>query len=81
MKGESENQDLTTAGLTAGSDDNRHFPYTEEERLQRDRVNILAALKLTNGKISGKQGAAELLGIKPTTLASRMNALGIAKSK
>jgi PAS domain S-box-containing protein len=81
MKGESENQDLTTAGSTAESDDNQPFPYTEEERLQRDRMNILAALKLTNGKISGKQGAAELLGIKPTTLASRMNALGIAKSK
>lgn len=81
MKGESENQDLTTAGSTAESDDNQPFPYTEEERLQRDRMNILAALKFTNGKISGKQGAAELLGIKPTTLASRMNALGIAKSK
>jgi formate hydrogenlyase transcriptional activator len=81
MKGESENQDLTTAGSTAESDDNQPFPYTEEERLQRDRMNILAALKFTNGKISGKQGAAKLLGIKPTTLASRMNALGIAKSK
>jgi formate hydrogenlyase transcriptional activator len=81
MKGEPESLDLTTAGLTAGSDDNQSFPYTEEERLQRDRVNILAALKVANGKISGKQGAAELLGIKPTTLASRMNALGIEKSK
>ena len=55
-------------------------PYTEQERLQRDRINIRAALKVTNGKISGKQGAAELLGIKPTTLVSRMNSLGIEKS-
>jgi DNA-binding NtrC family response regulator len=81
MEGEPENLNLTTASLTAGSDDIQSFPYTEEERLKRDRTNLLAALKLTNGKISGKEGAAELLGIKPTTLASRMNALGIEKSK
>lgn len=57
------------------------FPYTEQQRLERDRINILAALKITYGKISGKQGAAELLGIKPTTLASRMTSFGIDKSK
>ena len=55
-------------------------PYTEQERLQRDRINIRTALKVTNGKISGKQGAAVLLGIKLTTLVSRMNSLGIEKS-
>jgi hypothetical protein len=42
--------------------------------------NILVALKITNGKISGKGGVAELLGIKSITLTSRMNALGIEKS-
>lgn len=67
--------------LTIDSDNNQFFPYTEEERLKRDRANILAALKVTTGKISGKEGAAELLGIKPTTLASRMNSLGIEKSR
>jgi len=35
---------------------------------------------MTGGKVSGKEGAAELLGIKPTTLASRMASLGIEKS-
>jgi transcriptional regulator with GAF, ATPase, and Fis domain len=39
--------------------------------------NIRAALKATNGKVSGPGGAAALLGLKPTTLASRMKALGI----
>ena len=53
--------------------------YTETERLRRDRTNILAALQLTNGRVSGEDGAAELLGIKPTTLASRMKALGVKK--
>lgn len=39
--------------------------------------NIRAALKATNGKISGPGGAAELLQMKPTTLASRIKALEI----
>ena len=54
-------------------------PYDETERLARDRANILVALRVTNGKISGDGGAAALLGIKPTTLASRMKALGVEK--
>jgi DNA-binding NtrC family response regulator len=56
-----------------------NITFTETERLARDRANILTALQLTNGKMSGKDGAAELLGIKPTTLASRMKALGVEK--
>ncbi|MEN8207123.1 MAG: helix-turn-helix domain-containing protein [Pseudomonadota bacterium] len=47
--------------------------------MARDRGIIIAALRLTNGKISGKDGTAELLDIKPTTLASRMKSLGVEK--
>lgn len=36
-----------------------------------------AALKASNGKLFGKGGAAELLGLKPTTLASRLKRLDI----
>ncbi len=53
---------------------------TEPERIERDKENILNALKITNGKIYGSNGTANLLGIKPTTLASRMKKLGIEKS-
>jgi len=67
--------------VTAEIDLTSNLPYTEQERLARDRINILAALKFTNGKVSGKDGAAELLGIKPTTLASRMISLDIDKAK
>ena len=42
-----------------------------------EKAHIVAALKTTNGKVSGKGGAAELLGLKPTTLVSRMKKLGI----
>ena len=54
---------------------------SEEERKQSDRNNIISALEKTNGKVFGAGGAAELLGIKPTTLASRMKALGIQRDQ
>ena len=60
-------------------EDTPALPYNEAERQTRDRANILAALRLANGKISGQGGAAQLLGIKPTTLASRMKTLGVKK--
>ena len=42
--------------------------------------HIRFALSRANGKIHGKGGAAELLGINPSTLRSRMNKLGIKVS-
>ena len=53
---------------------------TESELKRRERESIVAALAEANGKISGPRGAAELLGMKPTTLTSRIKALGL-KSK
>jgi transcriptional regulator with GAF, ATPase, and Fis domain len=41
------------------------FPHTEAERLSRDHANIQAALRITNGKISGAEGAAELVNKSP----------------
>ncbi len=54
---------------------------TREELKRQERENIVQALRLTKGKIFGSDGAAVLLGMKPTTLASRIKALGIKKSK
>jgi len=45
---------------------------TESQRKERDRRNLINALKRCNGKVFGPSGAAEMLGIKPTTLASRI---------
>lgn len=50
---------------------------TEDARRARDRANILAALEACSGKVFGAGGAAELLGVKPTTLASRIKSLGL----
>ena len=52
---------------------------TVKEIVNIERENILRALKQTKWKISGKQGAAELLEIPPTTLASKIKALGIER--
>ena len=50
---------------------------TDAQIRQIEADNLLAALKAAKGKVSGPGGAAELLGLKPTTLASRIKALGI----
>jgi len=52
---------------------------TEVEMRRRVRANVVAALRLTGWRIYGEDGAAKLLGIKATTLASRMKNLGIKK--
>jgi transcriptional regulator with GAF, ATPase, and Fis domain len=51
---------------------------TSAELRDLERSNIQAALKACNGKVFGANGAAALLDIKPTTLASRIKALGLA---
>jgi len=46
---------------------------------ENEKEYILSVLKKSNGKIWGNGGAAELLQIPPTTLASKMKKLGIKK--
>ena len=50
---------------------------TRNELKRQERETIINALKQTNGRVSGPRGAAELLGMKPSTLASRISSLGI----
>src|SRR5216683_50047 len=50
---------------------------TRDELKRQERETIINALKQTNGKVSGPRGAAELLAMKPSTLASRISSLGI----
>lgn len=44
---------------------------------RHEHANLLAALEQTGGRISGPDGAAELLGLRPTTLASRVKKLAL----
>jgi PAS domain S-box-containing protein len=59
------------------SEDTRSDGATLDE-IQRS--HILAVLKRTGWRVSGKNGAAAILGMKPTTLESRMAKLGIKRA-
>jgi PAS domain S-box-containing protein len=52
----------------------------EREMRRIERANTIAALRKAGGKVYGRGGAAERLGIKPTTLIARMKKMGISKT-
>lgn len=52
---------------------------TEEEFRGKEKQNLIAALRYANWRVWGPDGAAALLGIKPSTLSYRMSAFGIVK--
>ncbi len=60
-------------------------PLQEEEKRgltmkENERRHILAVLKKTGWRVRGNGGAAEILDLPPSTLASRMKKLGIQRS-
>jgi DNA-binding NtrC family response regulator len=65
-----------TAGTTTASP-----MLTRDELKHLERESIARALEQTNGMVSGPGGAAELLELRPTTLASRIAALGLKRAK
>jgi PAS domain S-box-containing protein len=52
---------------------------TEKEMREFQKKNLLEALKQTSWRVSGPNGAAELLGVRPTTLADRIRTYGLRK--
>jgi formate hydrogenlyase transcriptional activator len=50
---------------------------TLDELKRQERETIINALIQANGRVSGARGAAELLGMKPSTLASRISSMSI----
>ena len=78
---------LTESNTPMGSDSRSsgrevtHAVIPEVEWRQRERQNIRTALELANGRIYGPDGAAALLGVKPTTLISRLKALGLRNAE
>ncbi|MEC7376317.1 MAG: sigma 54-interacting transcriptional regulator, partial [Pseudomonadota bacterium] len=56
----------------------RHFNgdlLTEQDLRDLEKQNLLRALKISGGRVFGEDGAAALLGVKPTTLTSRLKKL------
>lgn len=62
-----------------GDEPSKDSVLTEKELKALQKKNLILALKQANWRVSGKGGAAELLGIRPTTLSDRIRTLGIKK--
>ena len=54
---------------------------TDAEFRDREKENMIRALEAADWRISGSKGAAERLGVKPSTLAYRMSVFGIEKTR
>ena len=69
----------TPAVLEMNDTAQTEFFGTEPEIQRRERENLWIILQKTGWKIKGADGAAELLGIKPTTLISRIKKMGLTR--
>jgi transcriptional regulator with GAF, ATPase, and Fis domain len=59
--------------------DNKQFAPQSLKSVEKS--HIISVLENCNWKVRGSDGAAEILDLKPTTLESRMNKLGIKRPK
>ena len=69
---------VTFSGLEHGDEAEAAF-LTDAEIRRRERENLFVVLQKTDWKIKGVDGAAELLGLKPTTLISRIEKMGLQR--
>jgi DNA-binding NtrC family response regulator len=69
---------LTSFGPRNGDQAEPEF-LTESELRRRERENLFAVLQKADWRIKGVDGAAELLGVKPTTLSSRIEKMGLRR--
>ncbi len=67
--------------LSAITDRDEGEIMTESEFRELQKNNLLAALQQTDWKVSGPGGAAEVLGVKATTLADRIRSYGLKRSQ
>jgi formate hydrogenlyase transcriptional activator len=72
---------LSTSQTNTMPPDTPEVILTDREFRERERANLMKALQRADGRIYGEGGAADLLGINPTTLASRMRALKITPAR
>jgi PAS domain S-box-containing protein len=70
-------EEPTDSTVKKKSDTNRIF--TEEERLDHDRSNMIRALDAAGWRVSGPDGAAALIGLRPSTFTDRMKKYAISR--
>lgn len=77
---------MKSVHLHASALPNGHSSHTAEDPLviktidEQERELIIKTLRYCKGKVSGSNGAAELLGVPSTTLNAKIKRLGIKKS-
>ena len=71
-------QEIVATQTTHYGNENQNFVTDAEMKLQQ-RDNMRHALEYANWRISGEQGAAKLLGLKPSTLSDRMHSYDLQK--
>jgi transcriptional regulator with GAF, ATPase, and Fis domain len=72
---------VTAPGRIAAPTISQERILTDAEIRQLEKDNMVCALTKVNWKISSTGGAAELLGLNPNTLSSRMKSLGIERPR
>ncbi|WP_415327668.1 sigma 54-interacting transcriptional regulator [Chryseobacterium sp. MMS23-Vi53] len=68
------------ATITLKNSDNDTEIWQDKTIEENERIHILNVLNKCDGRIRGEQGAAKILGVPPTTLASKMLKLGIKRN-
>lgn len=71
----------TQQSQTATAREEQGNILTETAMRELEMKNIETALKKSSGRIYGRQGAANLLGLPPTTLTARIKKMGIRKEQ
>ena len=79
LPGTGSSVDATPFGPRDGDQGEPEY-LTESEMQRRRRENLFAVLQKAGWKIKGVGGAAELLGVKPTTLYTRIEKMGLRRS-
>ena len=71
-----------SAPVSADPDgDGKPALMTEQELLELQKNNLLAALAATGWRVSGPRGAAALVGLKPSTFTDRIKKFGIVRPR
>ena len=64
---------------TASTESSAAEVLTEKDMREFQKRNTISALRQSNWRVSGQGGAADILGVKPTTLADRIRTFGIKR--
>ncbi|MBF0275847.1 MAG: sigma 54-interacting transcriptional regulator [Nitrospinae bacterium] len=76
-----DREDTVTKEEVSVCDETEKTVHNYDELRELEKKMLIKTLKKTNGKVSGYGSASQLLGIKSTTLESKLKALNIDKRK